>query len=213
MFTIRKLIQDRGLTQAKAAKLFGVAQPRISVWCGDASSSSVSTLWWTCWLVPESKLPSPSPRCPSAQTLVYLSLSSLPVVTVPQIIEMLRVLDLFRARLWIDLNACLIEVNVSGDMSMQCYCSEVVRHLRSNRHSSQDLVSTKERQVYVAKPRVPGLTTAIVDQEELCKTISQFLKSIVSSGRDQQEQPLKALSIAFKKLVIPKKSYRAKEAR
>lgn len=30
MFTIRKLIQDRGLTQAKAAKLFGVTQPRIS---------------------------------------------------------------------------------------------------------------------------------------------------------------------------------------
>lgn len=30
MFTIRKTIQDRGLTQAKAAKLFGVTQPRIS---------------------------------------------------------------------------------------------------------------------------------------------------------------------------------------
>jgi predicted XRE-type DNA-binding protein len=30
MFTIRKLIQDRQLTQAKAAKLFGVTQPRIS---------------------------------------------------------------------------------------------------------------------------------------------------------------------------------------
>lgn len=30
MFTIRKLIQDRGLTQAKAAALLGVTQPRIS---------------------------------------------------------------------------------------------------------------------------------------------------------------------------------------
>lgn len=30
MFTIRKLIEDRDLTQAKAAKLFGVTQPRIS---------------------------------------------------------------------------------------------------------------------------------------------------------------------------------------
>ena len=30
MFTIRKLIQDQGLTQAKAAKLLGVTQPRIS---------------------------------------------------------------------------------------------------------------------------------------------------------------------------------------
>lgn len=30
MFTIRKLTQDRDLTQAKAAKLFGVTQPRIS---------------------------------------------------------------------------------------------------------------------------------------------------------------------------------------
>ena len=30
MFTIRKLIQDRGLTQAKAAVLLGVTQPRIS---------------------------------------------------------------------------------------------------------------------------------------------------------------------------------------
>jgi predicted XRE-type DNA-binding protein len=30
MFTIRKLIQDRQLTQAKAATLFGVTQPRIS---------------------------------------------------------------------------------------------------------------------------------------------------------------------------------------
>lgn len=30
MFTIRKLIQDRALTQAKAAALFGVTQPRIS---------------------------------------------------------------------------------------------------------------------------------------------------------------------------------------
>ena len=30
MFTIRKLIQDRGLTQAKAAKLLGVTQPRMS---------------------------------------------------------------------------------------------------------------------------------------------------------------------------------------
>ena len=30
MFTIRQLIQDRGLTQAKAAKLLGVSQPRIS---------------------------------------------------------------------------------------------------------------------------------------------------------------------------------------
>ncbi len=30
MFTIRKLIQDQGLTQAKAAELLGVTQPRIS---------------------------------------------------------------------------------------------------------------------------------------------------------------------------------------
>ncbi len=30
MFTIRKLIQDRRLTQAKAAVLLGVTQPRIS---------------------------------------------------------------------------------------------------------------------------------------------------------------------------------------
>jgi predicted XRE-type DNA-binding protein len=30
MFTIRKLIQDQGLTQAKAAQLLGVTQPRIS---------------------------------------------------------------------------------------------------------------------------------------------------------------------------------------
>lgn len=30
MFMIRKLIQDRGLTQAKAARLLGVTQPRIS---------------------------------------------------------------------------------------------------------------------------------------------------------------------------------------
>jgi predicted XRE-type DNA-binding protein len=30
MFTIRKLIQDRGLTQARAAALLGVTQPRIS---------------------------------------------------------------------------------------------------------------------------------------------------------------------------------------
>ncbi len=30
MFSIRKLIQDRGLTQTKAAELLGVAQPRIS---------------------------------------------------------------------------------------------------------------------------------------------------------------------------------------
>ena len=30
MFTIRQLIQDRCLTQAKAAKLLGVSQPRIS---------------------------------------------------------------------------------------------------------------------------------------------------------------------------------------
>lgn len=30
MFTIRTLIQDRGLTQAKAADLLGVTQPRIS---------------------------------------------------------------------------------------------------------------------------------------------------------------------------------------
>lgn len=30
MFTIRKLIQDRGLTQTKAAALLGVTQPRIS---------------------------------------------------------------------------------------------------------------------------------------------------------------------------------------
>lgn len=30
MITIRKLIQDRGLTQAKAAGLLGVTQPRIS---------------------------------------------------------------------------------------------------------------------------------------------------------------------------------------
>lgn len=30
MFTIRKLIQEQGLTQAKAAELLGVTQPRIS---------------------------------------------------------------------------------------------------------------------------------------------------------------------------------------
>ncbi len=30
MFTLRTLIQDRGLTQAKAATLLGVSQPRIS---------------------------------------------------------------------------------------------------------------------------------------------------------------------------------------
>ena len=30
MFSIRKLIQDRGLTQIKAAELLGVSQPRIS---------------------------------------------------------------------------------------------------------------------------------------------------------------------------------------
>jgi predicted XRE-type DNA-binding protein len=30
MFSIRKLIQDQGLTQAKAARLLGVTQPRIS---------------------------------------------------------------------------------------------------------------------------------------------------------------------------------------
>ncbi len=30
MFTIRKLMQDRNLTQIKAAQLFGVTQPRIS---------------------------------------------------------------------------------------------------------------------------------------------------------------------------------------
>jgi predicted XRE-type DNA-binding protein len=30
MFTIHKLIQDRRLTQAKAAKLLGVSQPRVS---------------------------------------------------------------------------------------------------------------------------------------------------------------------------------------
>lgn len=30
MFTIRKLIQDQGLTQTRAAKLLGVTQPRIS---------------------------------------------------------------------------------------------------------------------------------------------------------------------------------------
>ncbi len=30
MFTIRKLIQEQGLTQAKAAQLLGVTQPRIS---------------------------------------------------------------------------------------------------------------------------------------------------------------------------------------
>ncbi len=30
MFSIRKLIQDRGLTQAKAAELLGVSQPRVS---------------------------------------------------------------------------------------------------------------------------------------------------------------------------------------
>lgn len=30
MFTIRKLMQDRNLTQTKAAQLFGVTQPRIS---------------------------------------------------------------------------------------------------------------------------------------------------------------------------------------
>lgn len=30
MFTLRSLIQERGLTQARAAKLLGVTQPRIS---------------------------------------------------------------------------------------------------------------------------------------------------------------------------------------
>ncbi len=30
MFTIRKLIQDQSLTQAKAAQLLGVTQPRVS---------------------------------------------------------------------------------------------------------------------------------------------------------------------------------------
>ena len=30
MIAVRKLIEDRGLTQAEAAKLFGVTQPRIS---------------------------------------------------------------------------------------------------------------------------------------------------------------------------------------
>jgi predicted XRE-type DNA-binding protein len=30
MFTIRKLIQDQGLTQTRAAELLGVTQPRIS---------------------------------------------------------------------------------------------------------------------------------------------------------------------------------------
>ena len=30
MFTIRNLIEDRGLTQAKAARLLGVTQPRVS---------------------------------------------------------------------------------------------------------------------------------------------------------------------------------------
>lgn len=30
MFTIHKLIQDQGLTQAKAARVLGVTQPRIS---------------------------------------------------------------------------------------------------------------------------------------------------------------------------------------
>lgn len=30
MFSIRKLIQDRGLTQTKAGELLGVTQPRIS---------------------------------------------------------------------------------------------------------------------------------------------------------------------------------------
>jgi predicted XRE-type DNA-binding protein len=30
MIAVRRLIEDRGLTQAEAAKLFGVTQPRIS---------------------------------------------------------------------------------------------------------------------------------------------------------------------------------------
>ncbi len=30
MFSVRKLIQDRGLTQTKAAELLGVSQPRVS---------------------------------------------------------------------------------------------------------------------------------------------------------------------------------------
>lgn len=30
MFTLRKVIQDQGLTQAKAAQLLGVTQPRVS---------------------------------------------------------------------------------------------------------------------------------------------------------------------------------------
>lgn|SRR5262245_33191039 len=30
MIAVRKLIEDRGLTQAEAARLFGVTQPRIS---------------------------------------------------------------------------------------------------------------------------------------------------------------------------------------
>jgi predicted XRE-type DNA-binding protein len=30
MIEVRRIIEDRGLTQAKAAKLFGVTQPRVS---------------------------------------------------------------------------------------------------------------------------------------------------------------------------------------
>lgn len=45
MFSIRKLIESRGLKQAEAAELFGVAQPRISdLVRGKVESSSTDGL-------------------------------------------------------------------------------------------------------------------------------------------------------------------------
>ena len=49
MIRLSKLIEARKLTQAQAATLFGVTQPRVSDLVRARSIDSASIRWWPCW--------------------------------------------------------------------------------------------------------------------------------------------------------------------